>query len=164
MLTIVVSHVVARFGMGDGVDCVGECPFVFYFAGRSYEGAQGGAGEGASDADSPDSGCCQLFDGERCALQAHQDVDWLGDRAADLSDGFEAGESGRVEDIGACFGEGLQPTYGVVEIGATVEEVFGPCGQEEMMGLGRLCGRFDSFHCELEVVDGVGGVAGCVFD
>jgi hypothetical protein len=48
-----------------------------------------------------------------CALQAHEDVDGLGDGATDLADGFEAGESGCVEDVGTGLGEGLQAAYGV---------------------------------------------------
>ena len=78
--------------MGDGFGCEGEGSFFFYFACGSDEGSEGGSGEGASYADSFDSGGCEVFDGEACALQAREDVDGFGDGGTDFADGFETGE------------------------------------------------------------------------
>jgi len=114
--------------VGDGFGGEGEGSFFFYFARGSHESSEGGAGEGASYADSFDAGGCEFFDGKGCVLETHEDVDGFRDGGADLADGFEAGESGCVEDIGTDLGEGLQAAYGVLEIGPVVEEVLGACG------------------------------------
>jgi hypothetical protein len=146
VLVFGVCHVVGCFGVGDCVGCVGEGSFVFHFAGGLDEGSEGGAGEGASDADSLDSCGGELFDGICRALKAHQDVDGFGDCVTHFADGFETGESGGVEDVGAGLGEGLQTSDGVVEVGAVVKEVFGSCRQKELATDGRLRRRRNSFN------------------
>src|SRR5580700_1080911 len=98
-------HVGRRFCMGDGFGGEGEGSFFFYFVRGADEGSEGGSGEGAAYADSFDSGSCEVFDGEGCALQACEDVDGFRNRGAYLTDCFESGESGSVEDIGAGLGE-----------------------------------------------------------
>jgi hypothetical protein len=122
-----------------------KVPFSFTSRAACRKAPRAASGEGASYADSFDSGGCEVFDGEGCAFEAHEDVDGFGDGGADLADGFEGGESGSVEDVGARVGEGLQAADGVVEIGAVVEEVFGACGEEELMGVGGFCCGLDSF-------------------
>lgn len=114
--------------MGDRFGRVGEGALFFYFAGGAVEGSKGGAGEGAPDTDSLDSGGGEFFDGEVCAVEAREDVDGFGDGAADFADGLEIGEPRRVEDICPCLGEGLQAADCVVEIRPVVKEVFGASG------------------------------------
>src|SRR5438552_12781300 len=82
-------HVAGYFGVGDGFGGEGEGSFFFYFARGSHESSEGGAGEGASYADSFDAGGCEFFDGKGCVLETHEDVDGFRDGGADLADGFE---------------------------------------------------------------------------
>ena len=51
-------------------------------------------------------------------------------------DGFEVREARRIENVGACLGEGVQSADGVFEIRPVVEEVFGSCGEKKLVSLG----------------------------
>jgi len=113
--------------MRDRIVCEGEGSFFLCFARRSDEASESGAGEGSSYADSLYASGCEFFDGEGRTLEAHEDVDGLGDGSADLTDCFKVGETGCVKDVGACIGEGLQAAYGVFEMGPVVEEVLSAC-------------------------------------
>lgn len=164
MMRLAFLHILCYFGVRDCVLGVGEGSFVFDFASSAKEGTESGAGEGTSHTDAFYSGGGELLDGVGCSLKAHEDVDGFGDLPAHFADGFEAGESGCVDDVGTGFGEGLQAQDGVVEIGPAVEEVFRSCGEKKLVSVGSLGGCGDAFYGELEVVDGMVGVDAGIFD
>ena len=74
--------------MRKSIRCEGKSSFVFHFARSSHECSKGGAGESSSHADPLYSDSIQFFNGKCSALQAHDDVDGLGNGDANLANGF----------------------------------------------------------------------------
>ena len=87
-LALDVRHVAPHLSVRNCIYCERESSLVFHFARGPHEGADGGAGESSAHADAPDSGSSEFFDRIRGALQAHDDVDGLGNGDANLANGF----------------------------------------------------------------------------
>ena len=100
----------------------------------AQEGAKGGAGEGAADADALDADVGELREAQLHALEAHDDVDRAIDGADDGADVVPAGETRGVEDVRAGLLVGLEPPDRVGEVGAADQVVLRPRGQREREG------------------------------
>src|ERR1700741_4946294 len=142
-LTLAICHEGFRLRVRKSICRESKSSFVFHFAGGSQESSQGGTGESSAHADSFDSSSSQFFHGKGRALQAHDHVDGFSNGRANLSDGFEARQPWRIQNIRAGLGKGLQSPYGVVEIGAAMKEVLGSCRQLELASVSRLGRRRD---------------------
>src|ERR1700722_3060455 len=111
--------------MGHSVGCESKGPFVFHFAGSSHECSKRSAGKSSAHADPLDSDSSQFCNGKGSALQAHDDVDGLGNGSTYRADGFEAREPWRIQNIRASLGKSLQAPDGCVEFWQAMKEVLG---------------------------------------
>ena len=152
-LLLDTRHVATRLGMRNRVGGEGKRSSVFHLARSAYKGSKGCPGESTTHADPLDSGGSQLCDGKGGALQAHQDVDWPGNRRTNLSDHFKARQAGAYKTSAPASANACNRLYGVVEIGAAMKEVLGSRSQHELTIVSRLCRRGDPLHRELELID-----------
>lgn len=102
------------------IGCEEKGAFLFHFTRGADECSEDGAGQSPTHADPLHSNRSQLFNGEGNALQAHDDIHRPRNGRTNLSDGFQARQAGRIQNICADLGKGLQSLYGVVQMGTTL--------------------------------------------